>query len=166
MYHLSHYPMMHGETSGTAELSELLAATMLVVVALSIFFASLGTALVRSAEMQDSNHLGYEADELCATLRSSSLLSSSPGVFPMEKLEALDAEQIAAAFPPEQLGYQYSIILEDTSTYTVQQAAFRFNTSSPDQQDVYISSLPGIMEAGEWERHTCRLTVMIWEAAT
>ena len=149
------------ETSATGDIGELLVSTLLVVVALSLFLVSLGSTITLYAERADSEDMDARARNFCMAVRSSHILASdSPGSMDVEKMSNSGA--LLLEFPTNRMGFNYIIIVEDTSLYHPRMDTMVVGTAEMGAGARHSASMPVVLETGSWERRTGMLTVVIW----
>ncbi|MDG6220042.1 MAG: hypothetical protein QCI38_01170 [Candidatus Thermoplasmatota archaeon] len=152
---------MLGEASGTAELSELLVATLLVVVSMSLFTASIAGSLQNSIDVDEDALMQTKVQSMAASLRSSPILCREPGFYSLEKLASLESSSAQWEMHPDICLSTTRIVVEDRGRRN-DANIFVFGGESPVDANLWTASLPIILEVDQWERRPGMLIVQVW----
>ena len=82
----------------------------------------------------------------------------------LEKIQTLTPEMLIEEFHPAQKGFDYEIIIIDTSIFDSRFDNIKLNTTQrPIGVDIYAKTLPILVEDHEGNHRASKLIVSIWE---
>ncbi len=136
-------------------------ALLAILIGLSIFTLSIFHAQQNYNELRENESMERKLQDFIKNIRTSSLTVGG-GKMRASTIENLNISSLKDKFPPDQIGFDYNITIQDNSQYD-EPYYFSFQTSDkPKNDDIYSTKSPITIEEGNGASHLASLRVLIW----
>lgn len=136
-------------------------ALLAILIALSIFSVSVFNAQQNFEKQKSSEDMKEKADDFLDVVLTSQF-TKNKGRFQADKLVNLNVSSVQKFYPPNSLGFQYNLTIEDNSQYEHSYSCSFQTSSKPALGDIYSASSPINIEEENGNSHIGTVTVFIW----